>query len=304
MPDIADVADTVAGSLRQDQPPELTVVRRTGRRIRPSRIILYTVLILAGIVAALPFLWMVFGVFKTGPELRQIPPTFIPKTWTFDNFRTIFDDPALPLATYYRNSLFVAVTNVIFTLFSASLLGFVFAKYRFRGRQVLFWYILALMMVPTSVVMIPNYLILSHLGLLNNLWGLVITALIDPFAVFLMRQFIVSLPDDQIESARIDGASEWRIYRSIVLPQVKPALATLGMLTFMFNWNAYLWPLIVLTENDKRTIPVILSAYSTQHDAQLNLVMAASILLVLPVLIFFLATQRWIVAGLTLTGGK
>jgi multiple sugar transport system permease protein len=119
-----------------------------------------------------------------------------------------------------------------------------------------------------------------------------------------MRQFIMALPDEQIESARMDGASEWRIYRSIVLPQIKPALATLGLLTFMFNWNAYLWPLIVLTENSKRTIPVILTWYSTQHSAQLNLVMAASVLMVVPVLVFFLFTQRWIVAGLTLTGGK
>jgi multiple sugar transport system permease protein len=160
------------------------------------------------------------------------------------------------------------------------------------------------MMVPPSVLMIPNYLILSELGLLNNLWGLIVTVIVDPFAVFVMRQFIVALPDEQLESARIDGASEWRIYRSVVLPQVKPALATLGLLTFMFNWNAYLWPLIVLTETEKRTLPVILTAYSTQHSAQLNLVMAASVLIVVPVLVFFLFTQRWIVAGLTLTGGK
>ena len=144
----------------------------------------------------------------------------------------------------------------------------------------------------------------SGLGLLNNLWGLIVTAAIDPFAILVMRQFIRSLPDEQIESARVDGASEFRIYRSVVLPQIKPALATLGLLTFMFHWNAYLWPLIVLTENSKRTIPVILSAYSTQHSAQINLVMAASVLMVIPVLIFFVVTQRWIVSGLTLTGGK
>ena len=269
-----------------------------------GRIVLYLVLCLAGVVAALPFLWMIFGSFKTGADIRQIPPTFLPNSWTLDNYRTILDDPELPLWRFYGNSLFVAVMNVFFALFTASLLGFIFAKYRFRGRQVLFWYVLALMMVPASVLMIPNYLILSRLGLLNNLWGLVITAVIDPFAVFVMRQFILALPDEQIESARIDGASEWRIYRSIVLPQVKPALATLGLLEFMFNWNAYIWPLIVLTENSKRTIPVILTWYSTQHSAQLNLVMAASVLMVVPVLLFFLFTQRWIVKGLTLTGGK
>jgi multiple sugar transport system permease protein len=186
----------------------------------------------------------------------------------------------------------------------ASLLGFIFAKYDFRLRNPMFWYLMALMMVPASVMMIPNYLILSRLGLLNNLWGLIIPVIVDPFAVFLMRQFILALPDEPIESARIDGASEFRIYWSVVLPQVKPALATLGLLTFMTHWNMYLWPLIVLTENSKRTIPVILTWYSTQHSAQVNLVMAASVLMVVPVLIFFLITQRWIVAGLTLTGGK
>jgi multiple sugar transport system permease protein len=285
-------------------PKVVTVVEPPRRAVPVGRIVLYLVLLISGVVAALPFFWMIFGSFKTGAEIRQIPPTFVPESWTLDNYTKILTDPELPLTTFYRNSLFVAVMNVITTLFMASLLGYIFAKYRFRGRQPMFWYLMALMMVPPSVLMIPNYLILSRLGLLNNLWGLVITVIVDPFAVFVMRQFIMSLPDEQIESARIDGASEFRIYRTIVIPQVKPALATLGLLTFMFNWNAYLWPLIVLTQNDKRTIPVILSWYSTQHAAQLNLVMAASVLMVVPVLVFFLFTQRWIVAGLTLTGGK
>ncbi|MEZ5094279.1 carbohydrate ABC transporter permease [Nocardioides sp.] len=269
-----------------------------------ARAALYAVLCILSVIAVLPFLWMVFGAFKSGQEIRTFPPDLLPRDWTLDNFRTILSDPEMPLLTFYKNSLFVAVANVVIQLFLASLLGYIFAKYDFRWRQPLFWYLLALMMVPPSVLMIPNYLILSELGLLNNLWGLVVTAAINPFAIFVMRQFISTLPNDQIESARIDGASEWRIYRSVVLPQVRPALATLALLEFMFNWNAYLWPLIVLTENDKRTLPVILTWYSTQHGAQLNLVMAASVLLVIPVLIFFLLTQRWIVAGLTLTGGK
>ena len=296
------MADTATTELLRES--GITVVHPPRKRVPVARIVLYLVLTVAGVIAALPFLWMIFGAFKTGPDIRQIPPGFLPAEWTLDNFKTILNDPTLPLFTYYRNSLFVAVTNVIVTLFTSSLLGYIFAKYVFRGRDVLFWYLMALMMVPASVLMIPNYLILSELGLLNNLWGLVVTAAIDPFAILVMRQFMRSLPDEQIESARVDGASEFRIYRSVVLPQVKPALATLGLLTFMFHWNAYLWPLIVLTENSKRTIPVILTAYSTQHSAQVNLVMAASVLMVIPVLIFFVVTQRWIVSGLTLTGGK
>ena len=276
----------------------------SGSRHRSGRVVLYVVLTVLGVIAALPFVWMILASFKSSAEIRQIPPTFWPQTPTLDNYRTILQDPELPLLTIYRNSAFVAVANVVATLFTASLLGYVFAKFEFRGRQPLFWFILATMMIPAQVTMLPAYLILLQLDLLNNLWGLVIPSFIDAFAVFLMRQFIVSIPNDEIWSARVDGASEWRIYRSIVLPQLRAPLATLGLLTFMFHWNAYLWPLIVLTEQDKRTLPIILTWYSDQHASQENLVMAASVLIVIPVLIVFALAQRWIVRGLTLTGGR
>ncbi len=269
-----------------------------------ARTMLYAVLIVAGIVAMIPFVWMIFGAFKTGAEIRQIPPTFWPQDPTLDNFRTILGDPDLPLLVFYRNSLFIAIMNTISVLFVGSLLGYIFAKFHFRGRDLIFWYILATMMIPAQVTMIPGFLLLSEFGLLNNLWGLIIPSAIDAFAIFLMRQFIITIPDDLIQAARVDGASEFRIYWQVVLPQIKPALATLGMLTFMFNWNAYLWPLIVLTEQSKRTLPIILTWYSTQHSSQLQLVMAASVLMVVPVLIIFAVSQRWIVKGLTLTGTK
>jgi multiple sugar transport system permease protein len=275
------------------------------RRRRAPRVALYVILTVGGVIAAIPFLWMLLSSFKTGAEIRQFPPTFFPKDPTLENYRTILTDPSLPpLWLLYRNSAFVAVFNVIFTLFTSSLLGYILAKYEFRGRQWLFWFVIATMMIPSQVTMIPGYLILLQLGLLNNLWGLVLPSMIDAFGVFVMRQFILSVPDDIIASARVEGASEWRIFRSIVLPQLKPALATLGMLTFMFSWNAYLWPLIVLTEQEKRTLPIILAWYSTQHSSQEQLVMAASVLMVIPVLIVFAFSQRWIVKGLTLTGGK
>jgi multiple sugar transport system permease protein len=283
---------------------------RTARRQRApwkhraSRSLLYAALIGLGIVAAVPFIWMILASFKTGAEIRQFPPTFVPNDPTLGNYGTIVNDPELPLGLLYRNSLFIAVANVIATLFTSSLLGYVLAKYRFFGSQALFWFVIATMMIPAQVTMLPGYLILLQLGLLNNLWGLVLPSLIDAFGVFVMRQFILSISDDEIWSARVDGASEWRIYRSIVLPQLKPVLATLGMLTFMFHWNAYLWPLVVLTELEKRTLPVMLYWFSTQHTSQLQLVMAASVLMVIPVLIVFAASQKWIVRGLTLTGGK
>jgi multiple sugar transport system permease protein len=274
------------------------------RRHRLVRVALYVILIVLGVIAALPFVWMILSSFKEAEEIRRIPPTFWPETGSLDNYRTILQDPELPLLTFYRNSAFIAVMNALATLFTGSLLGYVFAKFTFRGKQPLFWFILATMMIPTQVTMLPGYLILLQLNLLNNLWGLIIPSFIDAFAIFVMRQFIMSIPNDEIYSARVDGASEWRIYRSIVLPQLRAPIATLGMLTFMFNWNAYLWPLIVLTEQNKRTLPIILTWYSDQHSAQLNLVMAASVLIVIPVLFVFALSQKWIVRGLTLTGGR
>jgi multiple sugar transport system permease protein len=286
---------------REDRVPE----RAPGvRRHRLVRVVLYVILIVLGVIAALPFVWMILSSFKEAEEIRRIPPTFWPETGSLDNYRTILQDPELPLLTFYRNSAFIAVMNALATLFTGSLLGYVFAKFTFRGKQPLFWFILATMMIPTQVTMLPGYLILLQLNLLNNLWGLIIPSFIDAFAIFVMRQFIMSIPNDEIYSARVDGASEWRIYRSIVLPQLRAPIATLGMLTFMFNWNAYLWPLIVLTEQNKRTLPIILTWYSDQHSAQLNLVMAASVLIVIPVLFVFALSQKWIVRGLTLTGGR
>jgi multiple sugar transport system permease protein len=274
------------------------------RRMRFRINLAYPILIVAGVVAALPFIWMILGSFKTGAEIRQIPPTFLPSQPTLDNYATILQDDDLPLITFYRNSAIVALANVVQVLFTSSLFGYIFAKFEFRGKNILFWFILATLMIPFQVTMIPGYLILAKLNLINKLWGLIIPAAIDAFGIFLFRQFALSIPGELLDAARVDGASEFRIYRSIVLPQLGPALATFGMLTFMFNWNAYLWPLIVLTEQKVRTLPIILTWYSNQHSDQLHLTMAASVLVIFPVLIVFMFTQRWIVRGITLTGFK
>jgi multiple sugar transport system permease protein len=272
--------------------------------LNPGRVVVYGILIVGGFIAMLPFIWMVLGAFKTGAELRAIPPTFWPQKWTLENFKTIFNDEDLPLGLFYRNSLFIATMNTLLVMFTSSLFGFIFAKYEFRGKPVLFWFILAVMMIPFQVTMIPSYLILVRLGLINTLWALIVGSALSPFGIFLITQFAKSIPTEMLDAARVDGASEWRIYWSVVLPQLGAALATLGMLTFMFNWNAYLWPLIILTEQEKRTLPIILNWYSTQHSNQIHLTMAASILVVIPILIVFLLMQRWIVRGITLSGLK
>jgi len=280
----------------------LPTKKRSSKQLRISAA--YLILIPASLVMILPFIWMILGSFKTGREIRQVPPTFFPEEFTLDNYRTILNDEDLPLSLFYRNSAIIAILNVIQVLFTSSLYGYIFAKYEFRGKKVIFWFIMATMMIPFQVTMIPGYLILARLNLINRLWGLIIPAALDAFGIFLFRQFALSIPNELIDAARVDGASEFRIYRSIVLYQLGPALATFGMLTFMFNWNAYLWPLIVLTEQRVRTLPIILTWYSNQHSQQLHLTMAASVLVILPVLFIFVLSQRWIVKGITLTGIK
>lgn len=292
---------TTATKLTQMRQSKLVKV---GPLSRLSKVLMYLTLTGMSLISFAPFAWMFLGALKSGEEVRSVPPTFFPNEWTLSNFEKILSDPDLPLSLFYMNSLFIAGVNVFATLVTSSILGYIFAKYRFKGRQPLFWYLMAVMTIPPTVTMIPLYLLLSEFGLLNSHWGLIVTAVISPFGIFLMRQFMMSVSDDEIEAARLDGASEFRVFWSVVLPAVKPSLATIGLLTFMSNWNAYLWPLIVLTENEKRTLPVILTWFSTQNSSQLNLVMAASVLMVIPVLIVFLIAQKWVVAGLTLTGGK
>jgi len=275
----------------------LRISRRT-----PRLSLAYLILIPASLISLLPFLWMILGSFKSGAEIRQIPPTFFPQEFTLDNYRTVLTEPSLPLATFYRNSAIIAFTNVVQVLFTSSLFGYILAKFDFKGKKLLFWIILATMMIPSQITMIPGYLILAKLKLINKLWALILPAAIDAFGVFLFHQFSLSLPNELLDAARVDGASEFQIYSRVVLPQLGPALATFGMLTFMFNWNAYLWPLIVLTEQNVRTLPIILTWYSTRMGNRYHLTMAASVLVVMPVLFIFALVQRWIVEGITLTG--
>ncbi len=293
----------LAKPLSQTRPQP--VQRRQSRPPLHRRMILvYVILLVGSFLTILPFLWTLLSSFKLGAEIRQIPPTFFPANFTLDNYQTILTDPDLPLVIFYRNSTVIALANVVSVLFTSSLFGYIFAKFSFPGKRPLFWYIMAQLMIPFQVTMIPGYLILVKLGLINNLLGLIIPSAIDAFGIFLMRQFMTSLPDELLDAARVDGASEWRIYWQIALPQVRPALAALGVLTFMFNWNAYLWPLIVLTEERLRTLPIILTWYTTQHSNQLHLSMAASVLVMMPILVVFILLQRWIVQGITLTGMK
>ena len=275
------------------------------RRMPARRIGLYALLFAGCVITLVPFIWTILASFKTHAEI--INPTnqsFFPREFSFQNYETILTDPSLPLGRFYFNSTFIAVSNVITQTFTSALFGYVFAKFEFRFKRVLFWYILSTMMIPFQLTMIPSYLVLLKFNLTNNLLGLVVLSWFSAFGIFLMRQFISTIPDELLDAARVDGANEWQIFLRIVLPQTGAALATYGVLVFISNWNAYLWPLIVLREVDVRTLPIILTWYNDRHTANLGLQMAASVMIVMPILLVYMVMNRWVVRGFALTGLK
>lgn len=276
--------------------------RRRGRTL--TQVFAYLILFIGLAVTLVPFIWILMTSLKPASEIVRIPPTFFPEQWTLNSYQTIFADPKVPLARFYLNSTFVAVARVVITLFTSSLAGYIFAKFTFRGKNLLFGFILIQLMIPFQVVMIPAYLILVQLRLIDSLWGLVIPSMVDAFGIFLMRQFISTFPNDLIDAARIDGAGEFTVYRRVVMPNLGAPLATLGIFTFMATWNDYLWPLIVITTHEKRTLPLLLTWYTSQHGQRYDLTMAASILVLLPILVVYIFFQRWIVRGVALTGMK
>ena len=275
-----------------------------GRRHPLARIATYAVLATGLAVTLVPFVWILMTSLKPASEIVRIPPTFFPEQWSLNSYQTIFSDPKVPLARFYLNSALVSVGRVIITLFTSSLAGYIFAKFAFRGKNLLFGFILIQLMIPFQVVMIPAYLILVQLRLIDSLWGLVIPSMVDAFGIFLMRQFISTFPNDLMDAARIDGSSEFGVYWRVVMPNLGAPLATLGIFTFMATWNDYLWPLIVITTHEKRTLPLLLTWYTSQHGQRYDLTMAASILVLLPILVVYMFFQRWIVRGVALTGMK
>jgi multiple sugar transport system permease protein len=264
----------------------------------------YIILVIGLIATLLPFIYITASSFKPEAELRHTPPTFLPQEPTTKHYNTILTDKSFPLTRNVANSFMVAFGRVLITLFTSSFAGYIFAKYHFRGKNIAFGMILIQIMIPFQVVMIPNYLIVVKLGLIDSLWALIIPAMVDAYGIFMMKQFIEALPGELMDAARIDGASEFGIYARVVLPQMGPPLASLGIFTFMGTWNDYLWPLIVLTSPENRTIPLLLTWYNTQHSANQGLTLAASMLTLLPIFLVYIFMQRWIVDQATQSAFK
>ena len=264
----------------------------------------YAVLILGLVATLLPFFYILVSSLKTDAELRQTPPEFFSRDPTLKHYTTILTDEKIPIERNVMNSVIVSLARVAITLFTSSYAGYIFAKYHFKGKNLAFGVILIQIMIPFQVVMIPNYLLIVRFGLIDSLWALIIPSMVDAYGIFMMKQFIESMPSELMDAARIDGASEFGIYSRIILPQMGPPLASLGIFTFMATWNDYLWPLIVLTSPEKRTIPLLLVWFQTQHTSNQGLVLAASILTLLPIFFVYIFLQRWIVDQATYSAFK
>ena len=250
----------------------------------------------------LPFVWMVFGVFKNSSELTSLNPALFPHTWNLDNFHRLFK--TAPYGRYYANSLIVACSATTLALLTSSVAGYIFAKKSFRGREVVFVTIVATMMIPFSVTMIPLFIIVTKLGLVNKLIAVILPAISHPFGIYLMRRHVETIPDELIEAAFMDGAGELWIFSKVIIQLSSASLAALAIFLFMFNWNNYLWPLVVLQENIKMTLSVGIGALQMEYWTSYDLSVTAGALAVIPVLLVFALAQRYIVEGLTLTGMK
>ncbi|WP_174264566.1 carbohydrate ABC transporter permease [Phytoactinopolyspora halotolerans] len=272
-------------------------------RMSPAnRVVSYLLLTVVGAVTVLPLLYMLSLALQTEAETLSADPVLWPESMQFGNFQELFE--RAPFGSFILNSLIVAGGITVAHLVFDPLVGYVFAKFQFPLRNTLFLLLLATLMVPLFVRMIPLYTMMSNLGWINTHQGLIAPFLMDAFGIFLMRQFIQPIPDDLIQAARIDGASELRIYWKVILPQVKPALAVLGLFTFVFQWNEFLWPLVATTTEDMRTIPVGLTLFNQEYFTLWHLTAAGSVLLFLPTAVLFLLTQRYFVRGITLSGLK
>ncbi len=257
--------------------------------------------LLAGLVAV-PFLWMVTASLSPDGAALRGPLRLLPTAPTLVQYRELFG--RLNFGRSLANSLTVATLLTVSSLLVNSLAGYAFAKGRFRGRNVLFTILLAALVIPGQVTMLPVFLLLRTLGMLNSYAGLVIPAAASIFGIFLIRQYCLSIPDELLESARIDGASEWLIYRKIVLPLIRPALVTLGLFTFLGAWNDFLWPLVVLSDSQLYTLPVALANLLGENASRVELMMAGSVVVVAPVLVVFLALQRHYIGGIMNSGLK
>ncbi|MFC4728120.1 carbohydrate ABC transporter permease [Coralloluteibacterium thermophilus] len=275
--------------------------RRVGESPMVSALVNGLLIGLAAIALA-PLLWMLSVSFMQQGEASAFPPPLLPARFTLDNYRELFARAGM--GRYFLNSVLVAGGITVLSLAFNLMAGYAFAKLRFAGRERVFQTLLAALVIPAQVAMLPLFLMMKGLGLVNTYGGVVVPALATVFGIFLVRQYARSIPDELLEAARIDGAGEFRIFRQIVLPVLRPIVVTLAIFTFMAAWNDFMWPLIVLTDQENYTLPVALAALSREHVQDSEMMMAGAVVTVLPVLALFLLLQRHYIQGLLLGSVK
>ena len=271
----------------------------------PSRLAMnltYLSLLVGVICMFLPVLWVVFSSFKSLSEIYRIPPPIFPSRWLVSNYTTAVR--SFPFVRELINSTTVTVVATVLTLAINSMAAFALSKYSFRGRDAVFLLMLGTLMIPLQAIMIPVYLTMAKLGLVNTLWGIIIPPSATPTGVFLLRQYMITIPDELIEAARIDGAGEWRIFARVVLPLATPALAVLAIFSVVWRWNDFLWPLIVINDPNLFTLQLGLARFSGELVTDWNSLLALTVLTMLPVTVLFAFLQRYLVSGIAATGIK
>ena len=268
----------------------------TGAIARTAFLLFMTFIILA------PVLWFVLSSFKDATDLGARPPKILPTRWAFENYTEAFQ--MYNYKRYFMNSVIVTSVATLLTLLINSMAAYAFAKYNFRGRDGLFVMTLAMIMIPLQVILIPIYLVVSSLGLVNTYWGMIIPAAATPTGVFILRQYMLTIPDELIEAARIDGAGEFRIFARIVLPLCRPALAVVAIFSILWRWNDFIWPLLIAQKEELYTLPVALALLNGQLVVPYNIVLAMSVMSIIPVLFMFVFMQRQIIQGIAQTGIK
>ncbi|MBI5668648.1 MAG: carbohydrate ABC transporter permease [Chloroflexi bacterium] len=276
----------------------------TTKRLSPGDMVLYVVLILMVFVVSFPLLYATSQSFQTNQTLYRYPPTIVTTEPTLQNWQNLFNREDLMLPRWLANSFYVATSHTLLVLLVTSLAAYAFARLKFPGRNVLFFLLLATLMIPGQVTLIPNYLVLRDLKMLNTPSAMILPGVANVTAVFLLRQFFMSIPTELEEAAIIDGASRFGVYWRIVLPLSIPALIALAIFVFQANWNDLLWPLVVTSQVEQRTLPVGLSILNGSYGTQeRGLVLAGAIFSTIPVLLVYLVFQRWIIRGVTFTSG-
>lgn len=288
-------------SIRQGTTRQTSVLQPGSMRKLVYAALSYLVLTVIALAMVMPFIAMLSVSFQKGFQAALFPISWIPANPTLDNFRMIFEHS--DIGRWFFNSLFVATIGTSLTLFTATTAGYAFARMEFPLRSVLFWSFLAMLMIPNEITLIPEYLLLSKLGWLNTYQALILPGITSAFGIFLIRQYLQSVPRDFEEAARIDGASELQIYAQVVLPMITPAIATLGTLQFLNYWNSFLYPLVVTSRSDMRTLPVGLATLQTPTGGLPEL-LAGTTIAIVPTIVVFLFFQRYFVRGVVMSGLK